>query len=305
MKLPPQIRFIQRGWFNSNNILILGDDGPVIIDTGHEADAATTLHLIAAEGIDPHEISLIVNTHCHWDHFGGNRALKVISDAPLATGKQTAAIFAANDREAMWLDYFGVNFVPETADLTWQDGDMVELSGLPFEVIAAPGHAPDTILFYQPDHKLLISADALHEQDCGVLNVVVHGFGVVDSALTTVDRLLTYDIELALPGHGPIITDVVGSLAALKKRLAGFKHDPRRLAYHLARRVTMAALLESQPIERQNFISMVSELPWTRDYAPLCGYDDREQFVIDRLAEFQIRGLLRTIENMLVSNVQR
>ncbi len=305
MNLPPQIRFIQRGWFNSNNILVVDGDGPVIIDTGHEDDAANTLQLIAAEGVDPHSIALIVNTHCHWDHFGGNRTLQKVSGAPLATSKQTAEIFAANDREAMWLDYFGVDFVPETAVITWQDGDRVELGGLEFEVIAAPGHAPDTIIFYQPDHKLLISADALHEKDCGVLNVVTHGSGIVDDALAVVERLLTYDIALVLPGHGPLITDAAGSLTALQERLLGFKRDPARLARHLARRVSMAALLESQPIQRQDFVNTVAALPWALDCAPMCNYADAHKFIADQLDEFQARGLLRTVEGKLMSNVPR
>ena len=46
--LPPNIHFIQRGWFNSNHILIRGDEGVVLVDTGHRQDVAETLDLVFA-----------------------------------------------------------------------------------------------------------------------------------------------------------------------------------------------------------------------------------------------------------------
>jgi glyoxylase-like metal-dependent hydrolase (beta-lactamase superfamily II) len=305
MRLPPSVKFIQRGWFNSNHILITGGDGPVIVDTGHRADAAETVCLLRAAGVEPATIRLIVNTHCHWDHYGGNRALQALSGAPVATGAATADIFARNDQRAMWLDYFGVTAEPVTADITWQDGDEVEWGGLRFQVIAAPGHAPDAIALFQPDHRLLLCADALHENDCGILNVAVHGEAALAEAMATVERFRELGVALALPGHGPPITNVVGSLDRLAQRLARFQRDPAHLAWHLSRRVMMAYLLGWQPIGRTALIGRVSPWPWADEYAGRCGYQDVYLFLNGLLDDFVARGIAREVAGALTSIIPR
>lgn len=300
-----EIVFIRRGWFNCNSILLVGGAGPVLVDTGHVAGAAETLALVRGASVDAADLRLIVNTHCHWDHFGGTQTLQAVSGAPLATSAATADIFARNDRRAMWPDYFGVDVTPPTADVCWQDGDVVELGGLPFTVLAAPGHAPDAIALYQPEMALLVSADALHERDCGVLNVAVHGEGVVDAAAATIERFAALPLDVVLPGHGPVIDDPADSLTAVAQRLAQFRRDPRELIGHFARRVTMAALMELQPVSCSDFLALVQQDPWVADYAPRFGYSDGERFLRDRLDEFLARDLVYEDDGLLRSRVPR
>lgn len=64
MLLPFHIHFLQRGWINSNTVLITGGAGPVVVDTGHPSNAAETVQLIG-QSVDLAAIRLIVNTHCH------------------------------------------------------------------------------------------------------------------------------------------------------------------------------------------------------------------------------------------------
>lgn len=305
-RVSPNISFVERGWSNSNTIVVYGNGTFGVIDTGHPADVAETLALLEAAGVTLAQVSLVVNTHCHWDHFGATDAVRALSGAPLAVSAATADIFARRDRRALWFDYFGVDFLPpKPADRCWSPGETVRVAGLPFEVLAAPGHAPDGIALYQPDQRLLISADALHERDCGVINVAVHGEEALDAALDTVARFMRCDVALALPGHGPAITDVTASLQALQARLERFRREPRRLALHLARRVTMAALLEMQPVRREQFLATTAALPWVADYAPRCGAADARQFVAERLEAFERRGLVRQEGNHLLSTIPR
>ena len=303
--LSPNIHFIQRGWFNSNHILITGEEGAVLVDTGHREDVAETLRLIAGAGVDPASIRLIVNTHCHWDHCGGNEAIRAVSGAEVAMSGQTADLFQQNNRQALWLDYFGVEMEMLTADYIYDDGDEIELAGLPFRVIAAPGHAPDTIALYQPTHRLLICADALLENgDCGILNTAVHGHHILDEAIATVEKFARLDAAIALPGHGNMIRDVPGNIARLRQRLAAFKAEPARMAWHLLRRVLMTYLMMVQPICRHELITCTLQTLWLHDYAPQCKVDPEPlaQQIID---EFIRRGLAREEEGMLVSLIPR
>ncbi len=304
MPLPPHLHFLQRGWINSNTVIITGGAGPVVMDTGHPSSAAETVRLIG-QVVDLAEVRLMVNTHCHWDHIGGNRVLRELSGAQTATSVATAHILRQHDRRLMWLDYFAADCEPVVVDITWQDEDVVELGAYTFEVIATPGHASDSIALFQPETRLLISADALHEGDCGILNTAVHGDHILDEAIDTVNRLQQYDIALALPGHGGIISDPTASLQALTRRLAEFKSYPEKMALHLLRRVTMTAVLLAQPIGRQQFIKEALARPWPHDYAPRAGCPDPEQLLHQLLDDFIRRGLVREQDGRLSSLVPR
>ncbi len=304
-KLPPSVRFWQRGWHNANHVLLLGGEGPVLVDTGGDEDGAVLLKMMQAEGVAAAALRLIVNTHAHWDHCGGNQAIQAASGAPIAANPLAAAWFAQQERYLTWLDYFAVPFTYTPAGLIWQDGDEVQLGELVWQVIAIPGHAPDAIALYQPEHKLLISADALHLNDCGIINVAVHGWEALDAAAATTARLQQLEIALALPGHGPLITDAAASLERIASMLAGFRADPEKLHRHLVRRVFIATLLGQQPISRSALLAWMLHLPWTSDYLPTTGYPNAAAQLHDLLHTFIQQGIVIEQNGLLTCTVPR
>lgn len=306
MPLPLNIYFLQRGWFNSNSILITGEEGVVVVDTGHRDDAKELLCLIQQAGVNPADIRLIVNTHSHWDHHGGNAVIQAVSGAKVALGAKTAEFFTHNRHREMWSGYFGVEMNPVTADFLLHPGQTVQLAGLPFEIIATPGHAPDAISLYQPNDRLLICADVLLEGgDCGVLNTAVHGPAALDEAIQTIQTLQQYDITLTLPGHGNLITDTPGNLNTLLHRLERFRREPAQMAWHLSRRVMMTYLMGSQPIALPDLVSHISQTPWLDDYMPACGFATPTDFVAHLVGEFTQRGLVQVENGLLTSLVTR
>lgn len=310
--LPAEILFIERGWFNANHVVLLGGDAPVLIDSGHLLGVDETLARLMDHGVDPASIGQLLNTHGHSDHIGGNARIKALSGCPIGCGPLTAKWLQTNDRHNLWLESMGqvTEIVPP--DFVIEPETRVTLGGMSFEVIALPGHGPDTIGFYQPDTKVMICADALWKNDLGILNVQIHGPQVLDDAQAAVDRLSTLEIDIALPGHGGLITDVAGSLAAVNQRLEGFRRDPSQLAWHLVRRIFMFNLLRYQPIARVDLETTLLRFPWLHENTPLCGkkpsggqWDAASMFntLVDRFLE---RGLAREDEaGNLWSNVQK
>ena len=74
-ELPVDIRVFERGWLSSNNILLHSDAGSALVDSGYATHAPQTLALVeSALGADP--LALLVNTHLHSDHCGGNALLQ-------------------------------------------------------------------------------------------------------------------------------------------------------------------------------------------------------------------------------------
>ncbi|MEM7114441.1 MAG: MBL fold metallo-hydrolase [Chloroflexota bacterium] len=302
--LPSEFRFIERGWFNGNSVLIVGDGKPVIVDTGHVTAVPETLSLIQQAGVAPESIQHIVTTHCHSDHHGANATLKQLSGATIGMGQKTAVFFAKYDYHNIWASYLGqeVELVP--ADVVYEHGDRITLLGLPFEIIHTPGHAPDAISLYQPDYKLLICADAVWENDVSMLNTAVHPDAIAQTELA-IERLSQYDIAITLPGHGGPIWDISASFAAAKQRLARFRRDPIHLAWHFTRRILMFQVLRFQPITFAALRQITVSLPWMDDYAPLCGYQDKKQLFDDGINDFIQRGLVVENEGELSSQLPR
>lgn len=75
MKLPESMHVLQRGWLSSNNILFIGDGQNALVDSGYATHAPQTLELVA-HLLRGQKLDLLVNTHTHSDHCGGNAALQ-------------------------------------------------------------------------------------------------------------------------------------------------------------------------------------------------------------------------------------
>src|SRR4051812_9455055 len=59
---------------DGNSVVLLGEDGTIIIDTGRHADhAKRVLDAAARNGKAP---VAVINTHWHLDHIGGNLAVR-------------------------------------------------------------------------------------------------------------------------------------------------------------------------------------------------------------------------------------
>lgn len=292
--LPSEFTFIERGWFNSNQIVLHGRAGPVLIDSGHLLCVDETLAKLNAHGVDPASLVKIVTTHGHADHHGANARLKALSGAPIAMGPTTAVWFAENNGRQLWMDHLGQEMALVPADEIIEPGTTITLADMPFQVLSAPGHAPDSLAFYQPDTRVLIAADALWEGDVGVLNTAVHGWGVVDDALHTLEKFAQLDIAIAIPGHGGLITNVAENIARVQARIATFKENPAALANHIVRRFLMFVILRYQPVARVDLINLALTGPWLSDYAPLCSHHSPTHLLNALLDNFLERGLLVT-----------
>lgn len=330
-RLPDGLRFIQRGWANANSIWIeetdarggapsgsgraadpTGFDGPrdaVLIETGSARDAETLASSLRESGSDLERLGLLVNTHGHWDHAGGNAWWIDRTGADLATGPITARWMIEECREELWLDYFDLDMPLRSPNRILEPGSITELGGIPFEVLALPGHAPDLIGLHQPDMRLAITADALLPGgDCGILHVGVHGWECLDEAEDSVRRLQALGLRTVLPGHGPIIGDPVSELEQLGERLARFREEPRRLIGHLARRVAVAGLLEAAPITETAYRERAIQSRWARECAELSGRrtESMVEELLDGLKASGAIGVTESAEgDLLVARVPR
>lgn len=62
----------------------------ILVDAGIKGSDEKIIEALGEQGIAPGDISLIIVTHAHADHFGGLRALREFTDAPVAVHKSEA-----------------------------------------------------------------------------------------------------------------------------------------------------------------------------------------------------------------------
>jgi glyoxylase-like metal-dependent hydrolase (beta-lactamase superfamily II) len=70
---------------------------PIIVDAGTPGNAPRILEALSAEGIDPHDVALILITHGHTDHTGSAADLKEATGAPVAIQALDAPALEAGD----------------------------------------------------------------------------------------------------------------------------------------------------------------------------------------------------------------
>ncbi|MBV1751067.1 MAG: MBL fold metallo-hydrolase, partial [Desulfarculus sp.] len=95
----------------------------------------------------------------------------------------------------------GMNFPDLTMDIILDEGELT-LGEETLQVIHTPGHSPGHVCLYWPTHKVLIAGDLVFAQ--GVGRVDFPG-GSGEQLKDSIKKVAALDIELVLPGHGPIV----------------------------------------------------------------------------------------------------
>ncbi len=249
VSLPADITVFERGWLSSNNVLLRGRFGAALVDSGYVTHAPQTLALVqAALGDAP--LAMLLNTHLHSDHCGGNAALQAAYPAlHTRIPPGLAAAVQAWDEHALTFAPTGQACARFRFDGLLQPGETLALGERHWQVHAAPGHDPHSVILFEPQLRLLISADALWARGFGVVFPELEGIAAFDEVGATLDVIERLDPAIVIPGHGPVFSDVARALAEARTRLDGFVADPARHRRHAARVLLKFKLLEWQRID--------------------------------------------------------
>jgi glyoxylase-like metal-dependent hydrolase (beta-lactamase superfamily II) len=242
---------LERGWLSSNNILVhpaAGEPGAVLIDTGHlvhhEQTVALVRHALAGA-----PLALVVNTHLHSDHCGGNAALQRAFGAPTLIPPGQADAVRRWDLAGLGHDTFSER-ERFAVDGTLAPGAFFTAGGRRWDALAAPGHDPHSIILFDAKGGVLVSADALWGNGFGVVFSELAGEGGFDEVGATLDLIESLNSKVVIPGHGAPFTDVAEALARARSRLSSFQREPKRHARHAAKVLLKYHLMEvqSQPL---------------------------------------------------------
>ena len=256
--LGPGLQLLERGWLSSNNVLLDDGDGGVLIDSGHSVHAAQTVALLQ-QALGHRPLRRLLNTHLHSDHCGGNAALQ--RHWPLRVHVPAPSLHAVQCWDEQLLSYRRLGQCCErfTAQGGVAAGDTLRIGTRQWQALAAPGHDPDSLLFFDAEHGVLVSADALWENGFGIVFPELEGEPAFDDVERVLELIASLPVRAVIPGHGAAFDNVPAALQRARARLAGFRADPARHLRHGAKVLLKYHMME----QRQQPLPTV--LAWLRD----------------------------------------
>jgi glyoxylase-like metal-dependent hydrolase (beta-lactamase superfamily II) len=291
---PPQVRVFVRDWLSANNVLLKGPEGSVLVDTGYVQLVPRTLELLEApDALGGEPLALVVNTHCHSDHMGGNAALARRYACPVAVPEGEAPLIEAWDQMRLFLDFADQAAERFHPDRALAAGTTEIWGGLEWKLIAAPGHDMGALVFYNPEHRILISGDALWENGFGFVMPPDFEPEGLRAARATLEMIATLDVRVVIPGHGEPFTDFAPALERSMRRLAAFEADPMRLARHAPRVILAYALLHRKRLALAELPGYVERVGLHREFNHRYFHLTPEAFADWLVTELEKSGAVR------------
>lgn len=147
------------------------------------------------------KIEVILNTHGHFDHTADNDAIQKATGAPILIHQSDEWRLREPYKEGFLIPF---HIAPTHASTYLNDGDIIRVGSLRFEVIYTPGHTQGSVCFYEARRKTLFSGDTLFKGTVGRWDFVDSDLGAL---MRSMKRLMTLpDAVTVYPGHGESTT---------------------------------------------------------------------------------------------------
>lgn len=184
----------------------------MLIDTGLDDSAAKRiLKELKERELTP---TVIVNTHAHADHFGGNRYIRKKEDVVVCTGSRESAVvrypeyepfylFSASPLQEMKNKFFMAQ--PSMVNHILMPGEQ-EVKGFTMNIVPLPGHSIDQIGVVTDD-GVLFCADAVLGED------IIHKYDLpyiydVGQQMDTLNYLAETNFDCYVLAHGGVVQDI-------------------------------------------------------------------------------------------------
>ncbi len=206
------------GWCWSNTGLIVDGEETVLIDTLFDLPMTGDMLDTMRDAVPAAKrIGKLVNTHANADHTWGNQLVKeaeIIASAGCAEEfdhflPETLLDMMGQTKELGVLGEFlehcfspfdisGIELTPPTT--TFIDEKIIAVGDRKVELYnVGPAHTRGDLLVYLPEDRMMFSGDILFVGGHPVI-----WDGPVDNWRAACDKILGMDVDVIVPGHGPV-----------------------------------------------------------------------------------------------------
>jgi glyoxylase-like metal-dependent hydrolase (beta-lactamase superfamily II) len=236
------------GAYGGNITVVLSNEGVLLVDSKNDRIHADVLAKIKSLTNQP--VKYVVLTHNHADHSAG---------APMFASEGAQVIISTADRENM-ARAANPGWMPQ---MTYSGKATLFVGGKEAQLMEYRGHTRgDTVVLF-PQARILVLGDLLTTADT-IPPIVNYGDGGSWSDWTrSIDDLLKMDWDIAIPGHGPMVTKaqvrtIREKMVAIQNRIRSMNRE-RKTQDEITKQLVMEFGWGTGPAAG-NIIGMMQEL---------------------------------------------
>ena len=295
--------FIERGFLNGNHF-VYRSDTPVLIDTGYISGFEETEKSITQLGVNLPDISLIISTHTHCDHIGGNNRIQQNSGCDIALHKVGKYFIDSRDDWSTWWRYYNQEAEFFTCTRSLEDGEIITLGPHEFQVLYTPGHASDGIVLYNRQDKILLSSDTLWQTDMAVMTLRVEGSRALFDMQASLHKIENLEVQTVYPGHGKPFYDMPKAIARSKQRIDNFLRNPEAIGDDLLKKIIVYTLMMKKIMPADTLFDYLMDTYWFKETVDLY-FKGQYQTKYDAVMNsFLGRGIIKQENNDLYTTVK-
>ncbi|HEU65567.1 MAG TPA: MBL fold metallo-hydrolase [Chloroflexi bacterium] len=256
----------------TNAYVIEGDNGHILVDSGWDSQESlwALQEGIKAANLKLRDITKVVITHIHPDHYGLSGKIKQICDAQVAIHRVEAGFISSRYKDftdlikktgeilrqngvpedelpqlkeaSVWMNKYVTPHLPE---VVLEDGDTISNDSFELEVLWTPGHSPGHICLYEREKRFILTGDhILYDTTPHVGFNPQSGDNPLGDYVSSLKKLERLKVHFILPGHGPVfnalglrIDKILQHHEERKRAIMQSLHNGMKTAYQIAREI--------------------------------------------------------------------
>jgi alkyl sulfatase BDS1-like metallo-beta-lactamase superfamily hydrolase len=280
--------YVAIGFGLANSIMIIGDDGIVIVDVMESGESAKGV-LSEFRKITSKPLKAIIYTHNHADHVFGSTGMVGDNQVDVYSHELTPYYL---DRvvnvtrpitELRGFRMFGVYLDDEALvncgigpmlninknsqigairpNKTFKDSLSITIEGIKMELHHAPGETNDQLFVWLPDEKVLLAGDNIYKTFPNLYTIRGTVYRDPKQWAQSIDKMRTYDIEYLVPSH----TRPVFGKDQIHKTLTIYR-DGIQYVYDQTIRYMNKGLTSSEIVEKVHLPESLRNEPFLQEF---------------------------------------
>ena len=294
--------FVAIGYGIANSIMIEGDEGVIIVDTMTTMEEAAEV-LVEFRKITPKPVKAIIYTHSHPDHVFGAEAFVAEAGRPEIYAHETTdnhvrRLFTeigpiiGSRSLRMYGNFLApgqvlnvgigplVGIKPDSKlgfvlpTRTFSETLEVEVAGIPFKLIFAPGETDDQIVVWLPKQKALIPADNFYWAFPNLYTIRGTTFRNLKQWYQSLDKMRDLNPEYLVPCH---TRPIVGA-KKIQEILTNYR-DAIQYVHDQSIRGINAGLTPDELAEQIKLPAHLAEAPYLQPFYGNVSWSVRSMFM--------------------------